>query len=427
MTTSAPPADAATSADRGAGLAMRAAYYAFVLWIPIESLYVFKTNDKEGNISISRILGLVVFGLALIEWRRYFRRFPAAFWLVAWYVAVFALSQLWIPPFLDVKFHYSEMTLIQLAVLFLISLNLFEDAGFRGPLLGFFGWWTALVAGGMLLGVFGAKLEGDEGRSTLVGLDPNAAAALFALGAVCILGGFQSSASKRLGARLVAALLAVSTLITAILQTGSRGGLTVLIAGILGLIACGAKTTRGKRALILLCAGGLLGMLVLREFQHGTEAASRLSKTWNQGDTAGRTEIYDVAWPMFLERPLLGYGGANNYYTLGRRLHYANGDLYYRDTHNLYLALLTEVGLVGAVPFLAALLYALWIAWLHGRRTGDARLFALMCALITINSSLTAHQDKIFWILLAAAVACGSDRVEHNIHPAAIWPQSSIR
>ena len=414
-------ADAAMSADRGAGRSMRAAYYAFVLWIPIESLLVFKTNDKEGNITISRMLGLLVFGLALIEWRRYFRSFPSAFWLVVWYLGVFALSELWIPSFLDLKFHYAEMTLIQMAVLFLISVNLFEDADFRGPLLAFYGWWTSLVAGGMLLGIFGARLADDEGRSSLMGLDPNAAAALFGLGAVCILGDFQISTSKRLSVRLFAALLAVPTLILAILQTGSRGGLLALIAGILGLVVCGSKATRMKRSLIAVAAAGVLGMLILREFQQGTEAASRLSKSWNDGDTAGRTEIFDAAWPMFLERPLLGYGGANNYFTLGRRLNYASGsgDLYYRGTHNLYLAVLTEVGLVGAVPFLCALLYALWSGWLYGRRTGDARPFGLMCALFTINSSLTTHEDKVFWIVLAAAVACGSERAAPAV-PAAL-------
>lgn len=421
MTAAAPEA-ARAGADRAGGRALRAAYYAFVLWIPIESLYVFKTSDK-GNITVSRLLGLLVCALALIDWRRFFRRIPAAFWLVAWYLGVYALSQLWIPRALDVRFHYAEMTLLQLVVLFLISVNLFADADFRGPLLSFYGWWTSLVAGGMLLGIFGARLADDEGRSTLAGLDPNAAAALYALGVVCILGGLQADKSKRLGARLLAALLAVTTLVLAILQTGSRGGLLVLVSGILGLIVCGAKTTRMKRVLIALAAAGLIAALIAREFQHGTVAASRLSKTWNQGDTAGRTEIYDVAWPMFLERPLLGYGGANNYFTLGRRLNYASGSTYYRDTHNVYLAVLTEVGLIGAVPFLCALLYAGWTAWLYGRRTGDARPFALMCALFTINSSLTTHQDKIFWIVLAVAVACG----EQKRHPAAIGPQSAKR
>jgi O-antigen ligase len=217
-------------------------------------------------------------------------------------------------------------------------------------------------------------------------------------------------------------------LILAIFQTGSRGGLLVLVSGIMGLVVCGAKATRTKRAGIAVAAALLLGAMILREVQHGTVAASRLSKSWNEGDTAGRTEIYDVAWPMFLERPLLGYGGANNYFTLGRRLHYANGSLYYRDTHNLYLAVLTEVGLVGAVPFLLALFYGAWTAWLYGRRTGDARPFALMCALVTINSSLTAHQEKVFWIVLAVAVACGSERIaEQKIHAAGIWPQSANR
>jgi O-antigen ligase len=150
--------------------------------------------------------------------------------------------------------------------------------------------------------------------------------------------------------------------------------------------------------------------MVLREFQQGTVTASRLSSAWIDGDTAGRTTIYKAAWSMFLEKPLMGYGGVNNFAMLGVHLNFADGDMFYRSTHNLLLALLTEVGLVGAVPFLAAIIYAVWKAWRYGRRSDDGMPFALMCALVTINVSLTWDHAKIFWIIVAAAAACGSER-----------------
>ena len=362
-------ADDSTSADSVVHRALRAVLCAMVLWIPVETLFVFGSSDDSGRsgggITVSKLLGFLLLGLALIEWRRCFRRIPVAFWLVACYLAVFALSELWIPRYLDAKFHAIQFTSLQMVALFVISANLLEDAEFRGALMRIYGWCVSLAAVGMML--VGDKFVGQEGRTTLLGQDPNFTAATFALGAICIAGNPRLFAPKRVIARAIAALLAIVVLIMAILQTGSRGGLIAFVVGIMGLAICGGRASRKKRILIAGLFIAALGVLVLREFQQGTTAASRLSNTWNDGDTAGRTEIYGVAWSMFLERPLLGYGGVNNFAMLGERLNFSDGATYYRGTHNLLLSLLTEVGLVGTIPFLAAIFYVLWRAWRYSR------------------------------------------------------------
>ena len=391
------------------GRAVYAAYFAFVCLIPLETIDVFG-KSTDSFFTFSSMLGLILCGLAVINWRACFRTIPSAFWLIGCYLAVYALSQLRIPVNLDAQFLGNQKTLIQMAVLFLISANLFEDADFRAELLRFYGWWVGLVAVGMLLGAFGEASIESEGRRTILGQDPNVAAGFFALGAVCIAGDAWIFASRRFAGRLALALLAVGALIMAILETGSRGGLLVFVAGILGLAVCGGRASRMNRLSLAGAVIVVLGVMVFREFQQGTTTASRLMDTWTQGDTAGRTKIYAMAWTMFLERPLLGYGGANNFFTLGAHLNDVLGHVYVIDTHNLLLALLTEVGLVGAVPFIAAMFYALWTAWRHGRRTDDGLPFALMCAQITMNCSLTGLHQKLFWIVFAAAVACGAKR-----------------
>ena len=96
--------------------------------------------------------------------------------MVAWYFGVFCLSQLWVPSELDARFLAAQVTLAQMVLLFLISINLFEDAGFRGNLMRFYGWWMSLVGLGMLLGVFGAQYSEIPGRSSIMQQDPNVAA-----------------------------------------------------------------------------------------------------------------------------------------------------------------------------------------------------------------------------------------------------------
>jgi O-antigen ligase len=163
----------------------------------------------------------------------------------------------------------------------------------------------------------------------------------------------------------------------------------------------------------VILGGGLVFLLsgmVAEEFARGSVTSHRLQRSWDEGDTAGRTEIWEYARNMIKERPLLGYGGVNNYYELGLRLNFDMNGFYYRDTHNLLYAVLTEVGLIGGVPFLGAMLYALWIAWRYGRRCDDGVPFALMCVLYVMNASITGYHQKIFWVVVAAAAACGMER-----------------
>ena len=388
-------------------ISTRAIYYAFVLWMPIETIDFFQVRGDSKVLTASRLLGLLLFLSALIEWRQCFRKIPAGFWMIAWYIAAYSASQLWVSNRLDAVFLNKQVILIYSAVLFLISANLLEDAEFRGSVLRFYGWWVSLVALGMMLGVFGDVYLEVEGRRSILGQDPNVAAGFFASGAVCLAGDPGLFESKRFLARCAAALLAISALITAIIQTGSRGGLMVVVAGIAGLAVCGGKATRVRRTMIAAAALGAVAALIFREFYQGTIAAGRMMDTWLEGDTAGRTAIYETAWAMFRERPMLGYGGANNFHTLGVNMHHPYGNIYYRDTHNLLLAVLTEVGLVGAIPFVAAILWALRKAWRYGGRTGDAMPFALMCAQVAMNTSLTGSNQNLFWIVLAAASACG--------------------
>lgn len=407
MSHSCPP-DAAVAlqpaGEAAAGWRMvQAAFLAFVLMIPVETILYFKNegDPTAGGVTISWLLGLLLFGLALLEPRRCFQKLPAAFWMIAWYLAACAVSQLWIPSALDARFAAQQMTMLQMLALFLISVNLFADAKFRGAVLRGYGWWVTVVAAALVLGYF----QVIEGRSSIESQNPNVTAGMFALGALCLAGDPRITGTRLLQARVVATVPAIAVLILAILQTGSRGGLVVFAVGILALGACAGKTTRARRLLIAGAVVGAVILLVVQQFSQGTATAARLDAAWSDGDTAGRADIWKTAWAMFLERPFFGYGATNNLFTLGVQLNYP-----FRDTHNLLLAVLTEVGLVGALPFIGAIIYALWLAWRYGGRTGDGLPFALMAALITLVFPSTAYHQKIFWVVFAAVVACGYER-----------------
>jgi O-antigen ligase len=382
--------------------AMQAIFYAFVLWIPLETVFVFE-NDGDSTVTLSRVLGAVLFLAAAFTRKISFRRFPPAFWLVAWYAAIYSMSQLWIPTEVDQRFLEQQVTLMQMIALFAISINLFANEEFRSSLARAYGWWMAAVAVLLLAGAFGEPAKTIDGRSTILGQDPNVAAGFFALGAVCLVGDRRLLQKTGLAVRASLTAAATAAILAAVLQTGSRGGLIVFVAGMAGLLAVGRRSTLKTRMAMTVFVVGLLAFMIYQEFQNASATAGRLMEAVDRGETAGRTNIWATAWSMFLERPFLGYGGANNFTTLGTHLNYGA----YRDTHNLFLALLTEVGVIGALPFIAAMFLAAYKSLRWGLRTGDSRPFALMCALFAINLSLTGHHDKLFWVFFAAAVACG--------------------
>lgn len=389
--------------------AVEALYCVFILSIPLETIFFISREDgSKGGVTLSRIVGILLFGVALVNRRLCFGSFPAAFWLFAWYLAVFTLSQLWIPGQLDERFREQQLAMLQLAGLFLISVNLFRDEEFRRRALQVYGWSIGLGAAAMAAGLVGGA-AGAEGRGTLFHMNPNATAALFGFAALCIGSDPRLREGPWRAPRLALSLGAIALLAAGILRTGSRGGLLGFAAGIAGLALCGDKRTRPARAGIAVLAACVLGLLVSLEFRNQTNTAGRFERSLTDGDTAGRLDIYDAAWTMFVEKPLLGWGGANNRFILGTHLNRAGRDDREadRDTHNLFFAVLTEVGLVGGLPFIAALLLALWTAWRSGRGTGDALPFALMCALLVVNCTGTGYRHKVFWIVVAAAASTG--------------------
>jgi O-antigen ligase len=381
---------------------LRAAFLAFLLSNPLETLFYFKSDDQpDSTISITRILGVALFAVAALRPRTAFRRWPAEFWLLAGYLAAFSLSQLIVPPSLDAGFSQLQSTLLQSAALFLVSYNLLLDPELRTRALRMYGWWSVLIAVLVMLGVAGGESL-EEAREAIDVQDPNVTAWLFVLGALCLAGDPELLRPLRRPAFTLLSAAGMGVLLTGVLRTGSRGGLLSFGAGALGLAVCGTGSARFARAGAALAAAGLLGLLIRREFKLQTDTSARLERAWNEGDTAGRTDIYATAWQMVRERPLLGWGAAANRDQLGARLNYAN-----RDTHNIALAALTEVGWLGSAPFFAALLLAAAGAWRAGARNGDSLPFALLCATLVMGASVTASRQKLFWVVLATAAASG--------------------
>ena len=300
-------------------------------------------------------------------------------------------------PFQDSRFTFAIvsrlLTLTQLLLLFWIYNVMGDERVVKGTLL------TLIVSSTILAVLMTLGLEdspyGD--REKALGWNPNAVATILSLGLLGIVGLAFGRRTRELKVLLLMALCS-GFLAMQVVRTGSRGAAIALIVGFLVFPLKKTKRLSSKIQLVLL---GVLAIGFLAWTSYRSDSVrERWEATFATGDTAGRETIFSEAWNMFLEKPLLGWGPISNLSELGKRL-----GLPYRDPHNLYLWVLTETGMFGAIPFFMGLWLCLRAAWkARNGLQGVLPLSMLLCLLIN-NMKGTSLGTKLFWIVLAYALA----------------------
>lgn len=107
--------------------------------------------------------------------------------------------------------------------------------------------------------------------------------------------------------------------------------------------------------------------------------------------TSGRAEIHDIAYQLFLEKPLLGHG-TGSFEILGPG---------YREAHSLFFTLLAEQGLVGVLATYGVYLY--FILFLSKRIAID-RKYALLLTGLMFYLLFNHSVGSVFVILPAKSV-----------------------
>ncbi len=199
---------------------------------------------------------------------------------------------------------------------------------------------TVIAHSSFLVNISGVTLL----RATGVFPDPHMLAFFMGMTAPLALGLYFSQTNRE-GRYVVAGMI----LLLADLLTFSRGGYVGLLCGgglfLLGTVSFTLTPTLLKRGLI----GGFLLLAVLGLTPVGERLTSSFSVA--DGSNQERLRLWREAVMLIQEKPLLGLGLGN--YPLRVR-----PGVDYREpiyAHNLYLDIALELGLVGAVAFLLAL------------------------------------------------------------------------
>jgi O-antigen ligase len=397
---SAGPAAATASSlvDRprsgGVAPAVTLAFCAFIGAIPYESMDIGINREVA---SLSKLIGYLFLLVALLHPRVPFRRPPLAFWCFAFYqLIVLTMGALQAEehslPILE-----RLMQQCQMLVLFWLASNLLQDDRVATGMLLALALSCSFLAVLQLAGIT-ARVASSSGRLTVLNENLNNAGAILSLGLLAWL--VISYGRERAGfwAKLCA-LGGIAALVIPIVNTGSRGALLALGAGILVFVMRpGTLLERGRTLLIsLICIAGFVLVAA-----HSELARDRWHRAVSNGDMSERQILMPNAWAMFLERPLFGWGPVQHLVELGRRTGYP-----LVDTHNLSLWILTETGLLGGIPFFVGIWLCFQAAWRARSGPHGSGPLAMLATVLVYDLSCSWQNHKLHWVILAYALASG--------------------
>lgn len=388
----------------------------FVFIVPFENIAVLS------HTSLAKMLGYLFIFTTILQFKRCYQLPHRIVWcFVIWVIVYFISGIIHDPIYLGIinPYYYSLVFLrssqyVQSIVLFWLCVNIMKDE------VAIIGAWICIALSGVTLALLSkidsstitANSEITSARITSMGLDHNAYACYLVIGLVALIGLAYGKVIKSNGAKVILYVFA-GLILHSIAQTGSRTGTLALFAGILPFMIMRVSAIGAWRNRVI---AFLLFILISFVYLNVDVARKRWEETIFEGSTAKRTEIFAIAWQTFLDHPILGVGPQNNLYYIGMALY---GMESYINTHNLYLWILTEVGLVGAIPFFLALLMCVQAAFRARHGPQGLVPLSLLSSILALNITLTWHTRKLFWLVLAYVIASGySKKIEKKEYKA---------
>jgi O-antigen ligase len=395
-------------AEQPVSVALPAALVRWSLYLCLASIPFEIPERTTLPVEVPTLFGAIFVLASLLQPRLCFRRPPAPFWWFASYLFVYALA-----TSLNFLNDWSEvlqlfLLIVQNILVFWAAYNLLQDGRVSTAALVTFLIACTVRAGLPMVGIGRTTHAVWTGGSRLTwfGQNENNSAMILGAGLIVLIGLTYGRERSAIRPRLLAWPLAV-LLAVAVVETGSRGGMAALAAGLLAFLAFNKPPSALERlrnaAVGLLTLGVLLWAAYASPMMH-----DRLADTAGRGAMAGRENLYPILLQMFREKPILGWGPLNNHYELSlRELNEGEGVrfLNQRDSHNLLLETLSSTGLVGTLVFWPGIVLCVLAAWRARAGPEGVLPLAILATELVANMSGNYMASKAFWLFLALAPA----------------------
>ena len=396
---------------------IRYTFYAFVFSLPFEEL------DIGMEATLPKLFGVALAAFALLQPKLCYKSPPKAFW---WFVVYLGIYILWgsylilTPPNIPTfprSFIGSVLRLVQLFFLFWIAYNLLQQERIAKGTLWALAGATIILA---ILQIVGITSDVSKtGRVSAFDANPNGLATILSLGLLALFGLAYGRLKNEWKGRLLfwfgSGIVAI-----ALVQTGSRGAVLALAATMSIFFLKGKNlATKLKFGVI-----ALVGIVVLVVASYHVDAVrKRWEHTFYEQSLAGRQRIFPEAVGMILESPIVGWGPLVHLWELGPRL-----GVPMRDEHNVYLWVLAETGIVGAIPFFVGLWVCGRCAWRSRHSVQGFLPFVMLLFVLLLSMKGTIHHRKYYWVVLSYALASSSylARTQRARTPVSRQPDSSV-
>lgn len=367
------------------------ALYGFVFSLPF---------DAPGRLplELTTMTGALFLAVCLLQPGLCFGRRPSVTWWFLGYLYVYWAAYVVGGAQFTGDAVRSSLFYIQALLIFVACFNLMRDPKVARQVMIVLAVAALVLALMTILGIETAK-DSDSQRVTVFGQNANRAARVLLAGALAWVGLVVGRPRKALRPAVIA-WPAFALCVLGMIMGGSRGGLVAFAAGLWMFSMTGPTiAVRARNIAITLFLLGGAGFAAYKSplMQQRIQLAA-------QGNLAKREVIFPAALGEFKSRPLIGYGPANQYVLAVRlglppKLHET------RDTHNLFLEVLTATGVLGTVPFVWALWVCCWSAW--KARRGVEGILPAAQMMSTMVGNLTGNYIvlKLQWVLLAYAMA----------------------
>jgi len=270
---------------------------------------------------------------------------------------------------------------------------------------------TSSLAAGVLFALVGLSSSGQGERIAAFGGGPNVYARITGMGLVAAIYFAMRERGRRQGAAVaLTPLLAAATVLS-----GSRGAMAGL-AGALFVLLFTIKRRAWRRIIVWLVTSSPL--IVVVYLKYGSVLSSTIQTrivllTFQERYTSGRDSLLAVAWDLFAQKPLAGWGLHGFEATYGQY----RGFTY---PHNFVVQLAAETGLLGLTTL--ALVVGASVARFRTLPLREPSVAAFLAgtALFAVASQFSGdyYDSRMLWaLLLITGSALPSHTRRRDLHP----------